>query len=175
MLWLGHRMPPHDDAVGRPLPPAVYARTPPCSPYPFPCRIGRSKIPILHRELLSRHLAPRLLLLLVPLMNHRQAAALSGRATTGEAVPTSLLHVHEHCRTQATVRHKPRPKDAIVVHLYGCLSDGWLPPTLVSPPRESPHVHESPRSSSRRPPPPLRPAVGGAPLPSRADVEELLR
>jgi hypothetical protein len=44
-------------------------------PYPYPCRAGRSR-------LLSHHLAPRSPLLLVPSLHHRQAATLSGRATT---------------------------------------------------------------------------------------------
>jgi hypothetical protein len=46
------------NAVGRPLPPAVYARASPCCPYPFPCRAGRSKLTVLHRELLIHHLTP---------------------------------------------------------------------------------------------------------------------
>jgi hypothetical protein len=136
-----------------------YVRALPCSPYPSPYRAGRSKIPFLHRELLNRHLAPRSPLLLVPPLRHQQAAALSGRATTGEVVHACLLHQHEQCRTQDTVHHMLRRKHAIVVRLYGRLSDSW-PPLIASDPgigatRSTPTPHCSmisePTSSTTSP------------------------
>jgi hypothetical protein len=103
------------------------------------------------------------------------ASPASRRATTGEAVHTCLLHLHEWCCSQATIHHKPRPKHAVVVCLYGYLSDGRPPPTLVSAPQDPPQLHDAPWYLSRHPPPPLRPAISGAPPPSRAVMEELPR
>jgi hypothetical protein len=85
----------------------------PLSP-PLPSRAKQNSF--LHFEILIRHLAPRPPLLLVPSLHHRQATASSGYATT-----------------EAAVHHKPRPKRADAVRLYGCLSDGRPPPTASDP------------------------------------------
>jgi hypothetical protein len=177
----GHYVRTHDHiAMARP-PPATSRRR--CRPTAATCRLRARLTPLpLSLPLLSRAKQ-------TPQSPSRSTTASAPCATAvspasrhaerpchhWEAIHVCLLHLHERCHTQAAVHHKPRPKHVIVVRLYRLLSDGRPPSTLVSPPQELPHVHEAPRSSSRRPPPHLRPTAGGAPPPSCAVMEELPR
>jgi hypothetical protein len=148
LSWLGHRPPPHGDAVGRPLPPTVYARASPHCLIPSPSEPSEANSS-------------------VAISLHDCLCSLCRCCITGKPPRRALSYPS---RRPPQVEAKARR-----CHLpICCLSDGRLP-TLVSPPQEPPHVHEAPRSLSRRPPPHLRPDVGGAPPPSPAIVEELPR
>jgi hypothetical protein len=181
------QLPPHTGVVGRPRQLLVRRRhvcstRSACSRCRPMCLIRCCSLSMIEAVFSSPLALP--LLCFAACLALLAVAIAARRAATPECPSCRSERCHRRCPCglhpratlrRAAVHHKSRPKHIVVVRLYGCLFDGRPPPTLVSPPQKLPHVHEAPRSSSQRPPPHLRPATDGAPLPLCVVVEELPR